>query len=79
MSSPELAALVRYRLEQAEQALRDARILLPAGSYSATVNRAYYAMFYSILALLCVRGMGTSKHSEAIAIVRPRICQRGHV
>jgi uncharacterized protein (UPF0332 family) len=68
MIGEEIKALVRYRLEQAEQALRDARILLDSGSSSAAVNRSYYAMFYAVLALLAVRGLGTSRHSGAIAL-----------
>ena len=68
MISRELLALVRYRLEQADQAIRDARTLMAAESHSTTVNRAYYAMFYAILALLCLRGKGTSKHSGAIEL-----------
>jgi uncharacterized protein (UPF0332 family) len=68
MIGDEMLALVRYRLEQAEQALRDGRTLLGSGSYNATVNRAYYAMFYAILALLCVRGRGTSKHTGALEL-----------
>lgn len=68
MMSEELRALVRYRLDQAEQSLRDARMLLSTHSCNAAVNRAYYAMFYAILALLCTRGLGTSKHRGAIEL-----------
>jgi len=77
MISEELRALVCYRLEQGEQALRDARTLLATASYNATVNRAYYAMFYGILALLCVRGLGTSKHSGAIELFDREFTKKG--
>ncbi len=61
--------LIKYRLEQAEEALAAAQILYDSGqSYRGAVNRAYYAMFYAVLALLAKEGKGTSKHSGAIAM-----------
>lgn len=68
MISEEFRALIAYRLEQAEEALADASLLLQNGSCRAVINRSYYAMFYSILALLLLSGKGTSKHSGAIAM-----------
>jgi len=45
--------LALYRIQQAEESLDEARYLL-AGNKSprSVINRAYYSMFYSILALL---------------------------
>jgi uncharacterized protein (UPF0332 family) len=64
-----LDALITYRLEQAEESLRDAEILLKAGgSFRSVINRAYYTMFYSLLALFASKGMGTSKHAGVISI-----------
>jgi uncharacterized protein (UPF0332 family) len=68
MMSQNLAALMQYRMEQAAEALAAARILLREGSLRASVNRAYYAMFYAILALLASRKEETAKHSGAIAL-----------
>jgi len=66
--SEDTRVLIRYRMEQAEEALADAVSLLDRGSLRAVVNRAYYAMFYAVLALLNLLGKGTSKHSGAIAL-----------
>jgi uncharacterized protein (UPF0332 family) len=68
MMTQNLAALVRYRIEQADEALDAARILLREGSLRASVNRSYYAMFYGVLALLASRKEETSKHSGVIAL-----------
>ena len=68
MISEETRILISHRLAQAEEALSDADFLLERGSHRATVNRAYYGMFYAILALLHLLGKGTSKHSGAIAL-----------
>jgi len=68
MTPENLGALVHYRLEQAQEALRDAQLLLGEGSPRAAVNRSYYAMFYAVLALLASRQEETSKHSGVIAL-----------
>jgi len=60
---------LEYRLNEAEETLADARIMLASGiSARSVVNRAYYAMFYAILALFIAKGIHhkTSKHSGVI-------------
>ncbi len=53
MKEDEIISLIKYRLEQAQTALEDARFLLEGDrSPQSIVNRAYYAMFYAALALL---------------------------
>lgn len=61
-------ALVAYRMEQADESLDSARLLLANGKRRPSVNRAYYAMFYAILALLAAQGRSTSKHAGAVAV-----------
>jgi uncharacterized protein (UPF0332 family) len=65
MSPEQLEALIHYRIGQARETLREADILLTQAALRGTVNRAYYAMFY---ALLAIRQLGTSKHSGAISL-----------
>jgi len=62
----QLAALIGYRLEQASETLREAEILLNESALRGAINRAYYAMFYAVLALLATKRIGTSKHSAII-------------
>jgi len=67
--SPEqLRALVRYRLEQAVETLREASLLLDQSAWRGAQNRAYYAMFYAVLALLATRQLGSSKHSGVLGL-----------
>jgi len=68
MNPEQLEDLLRYRLEQAYETLREAEILLDRAALRGTVNRAYYAMFYALLALLATKRLGTSKHSGAISL-----------
>jgi uncharacterized protein (UPF0332 family) len=45
--------LARYRLKQAEESINDAICLFSGkGSPRSIINRAYYAMFYAVLALI---------------------------
>lgn len=55
--------LIQYRLKQADESLEEAAFLL-AGRKSprSVINRAYYAMFYAVLALLVNEPYASSKH-----------------
>lgn len=68
MNPEQLGALIRYRMEQAYETLREAEILLDESALRGTTNRAYYAMFYALLALLATKQLGTSKHSGALRL-----------
>ena len=59
--------LCRYRLEQAEEALSEADLLLNAGHFRGAINRAYYAMFYAIHVLVVKNKVKVSKHSGVIS------------
>lgn len=68
MTNDNIQALVRSRLEQADETLEAARILVECDSLRAAVNRIYYAMFYAVLGLLALRQKETSKHAGAISL-----------
>jgi uncharacterized protein (UPF0332 family) len=81
-SLEQLRALVRYRLQQAAETLREANLLLDQSAWRGAQNRAYYAMFYAVHALLATRQLGTSKHSGVLALfdrefVRPGLLPVG--
>lgn len=67
--SEELLALIKYRLKQADDSIKEAEVLLKEGmSLRSVMNRLYYAMFYAVLALLQQKQLGTSKHYGAISM-----------
>lgn len=68
MTSENIKALVLYRIQQAEESLVAANVLLEQRLVRPAANRAYYAMFYAVLALLATKRQETSKHSGAISI-----------
>jgi len=70
--------LINYRIEQSEQAIVDAEILInKGGSARSIINRAYYGMFYAVLALLLKINKGTSKHSGAIGLFDSELIKTG--
>jgi uncharacterized protein (UPF0332 family) len=66
-------ALSRYRIKQAEESLDEAKYL-SAGKKSprSIINRAYYAMFYAVLALLVYEQYSSSKHSGILSYFNRR-------
>jgi len=68
MKQEQLEDLLCYRMEQAHETLREAEILRNESALRGVVNRAYYAMFYALLALLATKQLGTSRHSGALAL-----------
>lgn len=67
-SREDRAALAYGRIDQANEALDAARLLLETEHYRGAINRAYYAIFYGILGLLVTRELGTSSHSGALTL-----------
>lgn len=56
-------ALVDYRLDRAEETIKEAELLAKEAHYNAAMNRLYYACFYATTALLVANGVSTSSHS----------------
>jgi uncharacterized protein (UPF0332 family) len=77
MMTDNIKALVSYRLEQADESLKAGRVLLDQRLFRPSVNRSYYAMFYSVLALLTTRQEETSKHGRAIALFDKEFVKAG--
>lgn len=64
--------LAQYRMQQAEESLDEARFLLSGGkSVRSVINRACYAMFYAVLALLVYEEFSSSKHSGVLSYFNP--------
>lgn len=75
----ELKKLSDLRIEKAEKTLRDAEILLGAGSYFGAVNRSYYASFYTARALLATKELDSPKHSGVISLFNLHFVKEGVV
>ena len=52
MDNKELQILAKYRLEQSKENLEEAEALYNINKFKGANNRAYYAIFHSIKAIL---------------------------
>ena len=59
----ETRALIRYRVERAEETLEEAALMLEKGHVNTAVNRLYYACFYAVNGLLLTRELSSARHS----------------
>ncbi|PIP39171.1 MAG: DNA-binding protein [Desulfobacterales bacterium CG23_combo_of_CG06-09_8_20_14_all_51_8] len=78
MKNRDQQVLVQYRIQQAKAALEEANILLSYGKTTfGAINRAYYAMFYAVLAILQCIDKVPRKHSGAIALFDAEFVKKG--
>ena len=71
-------ALATYRMKQAQESLEEAKFLLSGDkSPRSIINRAYYAMFYAVLALLIYEPYSSSKHSGVLSYFNKRFIKEG--
>lgn len=78
MKEEEISSLIQHRMVQAQTALEDAAFLLQGNrSPQSIVNRAYYAMFYAVLALLQKIGTVPSKHTGVISLFDTEFALKG--
>lgn len=71
-----------YRLKQAEETLSDAKKMLEEKlSPRSIINRAYYSMFYALLALFLKADINlkTSKHAGVISIFDKEFVHTGKI
>jgi uncharacterized protein (UPF0332 family) len=80
MNPEHVRVLVARRMQQAAEALEDGRYLLAAGRGARTaVNRAYYAAFYAVLALLQAIGKTPRRHRGVLTLFDTECVRTGLV
>ena len=73
MTQPELPDIgdktdvAKHRLRVAKEDLQAANLLLEANSYRGANNRAYYAIFHAVSAVLAMEGVAFKKHKDTLA------------
>ncbi len=59
-------ALITYRIQQASECVDEVQFLIDNQKYKIAINRIYYGMFYSVLALALKDQYESSKHSQLL-------------
>lgn len=66
--SPKISKeLSKHRLEQAKENLEEAELLYNVNKYKGANNRAYYAIFHSIKAVLALEPIDFKRHKDVQA------------
>lgn len=71
--------LINYRLGQAEETVQDVYLLIKNNRLRSAINRIYYGMFYSLLALGLAHHFETSKHSQLIGWFNKNFIHSGKI
>ncbi len=58
--------LARYKLERAREELDTAELLFENEKLKAANNRAYYSIYYSLTAVLCLEPIAFKRHKDTI-------------
>ena len=70
MHNEDLINLSKARINHSKDCLKEAEILLSADEYKGAANRAYYAAFHAMRAVLILDNFDSKKHSGIIAKFR---------
>lgn len=77
LDDKERTTLIKHRLKQAEETILDVKLLIDNDRLRSAVNRIYYGMFYSLLALGLANKFETSKHSQLIGWFNKMFINKG--
>jgi uncharacterized protein (UPF0332 family) len=70
--------LAKYRLQEAKESLEEAEYLFYGDkSPRSVMNRAYYGMFYAVLALIIFEKFISSKHTGVLSFFNQQFIKEG--
>lgn len=59
--------LCNYRIDQATETINVAKLCFENGHYKDAINRAYYAAFYAVKAVLALDNIDFKRHKDVVA------------
>lgn len=78
MLSEQQVILSKLRLQSANEDHTTAKSLLHDGHYKAANNRAYYAMFHAIRAVLALESKDFKRHAQVMGYFNKEYIHAGH-
>lgn len=76
MTDEHTEALIKYRIERAEETYNEALLMRTGEHWNACANRLYYACFYAVSALLAKYGLTSGKHSGIKSLFNQHIINK---
>lgn len=77
LSAEERNAIVKYRVEKADNAFIEANDNAKLNHWTLTANRLYYACFHIYTALLLKNGYVSKTHSGTISLIGQHFVEKG--
>lgn len=78
MNNEEIETFAIYRLNKAKETLETARMIFNEGKdFSSANNRAYYAIFYAIRAVLAIEEIDFKRHKDVLAYFNKEYVNKG--
>ncbi len=78
MDSESIESFAKYRLQRAKDTLITAKEIFKLGNdYISANNRAYYAIFYAIRAVLAIEEVDFKRHKDVIAYFNMNYINKG--
>lgn len=79
LSDQERNQLINYRIKQAKDTIEVVDFLIENNQLQTAVNRIYYGIFYSVLALSLSEKFETSKHNQLIGWFNREFIKTGRI
>ncbi len=79
MMEKNIKALIKYRIERANETFEEALLMGREEHWNACLNRLYYACFYAVTALLAKHGLSSSKHSGVKSFFNQNFIKTGKI
>ena len=78
MDSETIEGFSKYRLNKAKETLETARMIFNEGKdFTSANNRAYYAIFYAIRAVLAMEEVDFKRHKDVLAYFNKEYVNKG--
>ena len=77
IKNDDISSIIDYRIQQAEETISDVQLLIENNRLRSAINRIYYGMFYSLLALGLANQFETSKHAQLIGWFNKNFVSKG--
>ena len=78
MDNETIESFSKYRLNKAKETLETAKMILENGKdFSSANNRAYYAIFYAIRAVLAIKEVDFKRHKDVLAYFNKEYVNKG--
>ena len=79
LTTDERQSIVKYRVENAQKALTEAKTIMGIGLWNLVANRLYYSLYYACTALLIQNQIVVHTHAGMLTLINQHFVQTGQL